>query len=390
MALVFPINAAANVINDTDECDLWGVLDDLRSSDGDGSLIDAAGTDALSDGACSEASISIGACAGTADKNAYGRKKRGGIGYCARSKLDTDESACENCGSKHLQVDEGQYVCCDCNYIQARVIDNGAEWRFYGAEDSRDNDPTRCGMPTNNLLPKSSLGSMVGGRWNDNRDNRRLRQYQMWNSMPYWERTLYSVFEKLSSNASTHGIFGKILDDAKILYKTASEKKISRGDKREGLIASCMFFACAINKCQRSTKEIARMFNIDPTVLTEGNSRFQDLMQITVESSGPEDFIGRFGSRLNMDYNDVIKCKVMTQRIDEIEIVSRNAPTSVAAGALYFYIHIHKLDFTKKQVADVCEVSEVTITKCFKQLMQYKEVILEEIAQAVPQPEENM
>jgi len=66
------------------------------------------------------------------------------------------------CASTDLRVEEGQHVCGSCSSILGRVIDMGAEWRFYGAEDSRDSDPTRCGMPTNNLMPKSSLGSVVG------------------------------------------------------------------------------------------------------------------------------------------------------------------------------------------------------------------------------------
>ena len=149
-----------------------------------------------------------------------------------------DEVHCASCGSAKMMVEQGQHVCCDCNVIQSRVISTGAEWRFYSAEDGRGDDPTRCGMPTNHLLPKSSLGSMVGGRWNDNRDHRRLRQFQMWNSMPYWERTLYYVFERLTNNANHAGIPAKVLDDSKVLYKTASEKKISRGDNKDGLIAS--------------------------------------------------------------------------------------------------------------------------------------------------------
>ena len=357
--------------DDADEGDLWGVLDDLKACTLDSKDADQA-DGAIDDGP----NLSLGACAGTVDRNAYGRKKRGGIGYSARKKLDNEKTSCENCGGSHIQVEEGAFVCCDCNFMQARVIDNGAEWRFYGAEDSRGDDPTRCGMPTNNLLPKSSLGSMVGGRWNDNRDNRRLRQFTMWNSMPYWERTLYYVFEKLSSSASTHGISGKILDDAKIFYKTASEMKISRGDNKDGLIASCLYYACLVNKCERSTKEIAHMFNIEFAVLTKGNSRFQEFMHINVPASGPDDFIGRFGSRLNMDYNDIVKCKAMTKRIDELEIVSENALTSAAAGSLYFYVQVNNLDITKKQIAEVCEVSEVTITKCYKRLMKLKEIVI--------------
>jgi transcription initiation factor TFIIIB Brf1 subunit/transcription initiation factor TFIIB len=191
--------------------------------------------------------------------------------------------------------------------------------------------------------------------------------------MPYWERTLYNVFDKLTNNTTNHGIPSKVIDDAKMLYKKASEKKISRGDNKDGLIASCIYYACLLNKIPRSPKEVARMFHIDPNVLTKGNARFQILLQMNVESSNPDDYIARFGSRLNMDYCDIQKCKEFAKKLDELEIVSENAPTSVAAGALYYYITLQELDFTKKQIADVCEVSEVTITKCYKRLQKFKE-----------------
>lgn len=286
------------------------------------------------------------------------------------------DDCCDKCRGIHLIIDDGQNICVDCNTIQNRIIDDGAEWRYYGADDTRDGDPTRCGMPTNDLLPKSSLGSIIGSRRGDNRDMRRIRMYQMWNSMPYWERTLYNIFDKLTNNTTNHGIPSKVIEDAKMLYKRASEKKISRGDNKDGLIASCIYYACLINKLPRSPKEVARMFHIDPNVLTKGNARFQILLQINVDSSNPDDYVTRFGSRLNMNYLDVQKCKEFAKKIDELEIVSENAPTSVAAGALYYYCMDNELDFSKKQIAEICEVSEVTITKCYKRLQKFKAVFL--------------
>ena len=308
-----------------------------------------------------------------------GRKGRQQASLQAFKRLGAEKQrsdvGCENCGWEHMQIDEGTHVCCKCNYMQSRVIDNGAEWRFFGSEDNRSDDPTRCGMPTNPLLPASSLGSMVGGRWNDSRDNRRIRQHVMWNSMPYWERTLYCVFEKLSSSANHHGIYSKVLDDAKVFYKAASEKKISRADHKDGLIAACLYFACAANKCSRSEKEIAKIFNIDHAVLTKGNNRFQSLIQVNVASSGPEDFIGRFGSRLNMDYGDILKCKALTRKMDDLELLDENAPTSVAASIIFFYVTANELDISKKHIAETCEVSEVTITKCVKKMNKFKGVL---------------
>jgi len=297
-----------------------------------------------------------------------------------KSFVDTvhDQANCEHCNSTEVVSVDGQYICTQCNVIQSRVIDDGAEWRFYGAEDNRGDDPARCGMPTNNLLPKSSMGSMIGyyKYSKDNRDISRIRRYLIWNSMPHWERTLYQIFEQINTTGSSNGIPVKIIDDAKVLFKKASTMKISRGENKEGLIASCLYYACLINKIPRSTKEIAKMFKMDQNVLTKGNARFQELLKINVESSNADDFISRFGSNLNMNWVDINFCKALTSKIEDLEIVSENAPTSVAASAIYFYAYYKEIDINKKYISETCDVSEVTITKCFKKLQKFKDILL--------------
>jgi transcription initiation factor TFIIB len=282
-----------------------------------------------------------------------------------------DEFTC-SCGSTDVIVEDTMQICKNCCVVLGRVIDNTAEWRYYGTDDSRDSDPARCGLPTNSLLPKSSLGSMIGGSKHDSIDIKRIRMYQMWNSMPYDERTLWSVFEKLTANTVNNGIPQRVIDDAKVLYKKASEKKISRGDNKEGLIASCIYHSCLLNNVPRSSKEIASMFNISPVVLNRGNSRFQTLLKINVASSGPEDFISRFGSKLSMKMNDIENCKKLVKFLEKHEIMSDNSPTSSAAGILYYYSTSENLGFTKKQFSTVCNVSEVTIIKNYKIICKYK------------------
>jgi transcription initiation factor TFIIIB Brf1 subunit/transcription initiation factor TFIIB len=91
-----------------------------------------------------------------------------------------------------------------------------------------------------------------------------------------------------------------------------------------------------------------------------------------VDCSGADDFILRFGSNLNMNWGDIQKCKKLAKIIEDLEIVSENAPTSVAAGTIFMYCHYKEIDYSKKQISDICGVSEVTITKCFKRLQIYK------------------
>ncbi len=285
-------------------------------------------------------------------------------------KIEDEDIVCA-CGSKLILVEDSMQICGTCSSIIGKVIDNTAEWRYYGS-DSKSDDPSRCGLPTNELLPKSSLGSMIGGnRFGSNFNIRRIRQYQMWNAMPYNERTLWNVFDKLTGVSLNNGIPQKIVDDAKVLYKKASEKKISRGDNKEGLIASCIYHACLINNLPRSSKEIAKMFDIDPVILNKGNSRFQTLLQINVVSSSPLDFISRYCSILDMKMEDIDKCKKLVKFLEESEIMSDNSPTSSCASILYYYSEKKKLGYLKKQFAEVCNVSEVTVIKGYKLLCKY-------------------
>ena len=66
---------------------------------------------------------------------------------------EIDEDICQNCKkTKNIIVLDGQMICQHCGDVQDEVLDYGAEYRYYGAEDTKSSDPTRCGMPTNSLF----------------------------------------------------------------------------------------------------------------------------------------------------------------------------------------------------------------------------------------------
>lgn len=368
-----------------DEETLWEIFEEVKL--GDVGRMYGSMSIAMSDGSMDSPASTVtcmfgsGRCAdegncedGGGDVDGAGADRGDGASECEQEREEDceQEVRCTECGSERIVTEDAEHICMDCHTVMGRVIDCTAEWRFYGADDHRGDDPTRCGMPTNPLLPKSSLGSVIGGRRGDSKDIRRIRKYQIWNSMPYSERTLYNVFDQLASNTLNYGIPAKVLSDAKVLYKRASERKISRGENKEGLIASCIYYGCIMNRVPRSPKEVARMFHIDPMVLTKGNARFQALLQMNMTPSNADDYISRFGSRLDMSFQDIQACKRLAVQLEDMEIVSENASTSVAAGALFFYCELAGLPITKKQIAEVCDVSEVTITKCHKRIQKYK------------------
>lgn len=286
--------------------------------------------------------------------------------------IDKTVVECKNCNSEDIILDDGNYVCKSCNTLIARFIDMQAEWRYYGNDDSKASDPTRCGMPVNDLLPNSSLGSIISNQTNESYDMKLIRKYHMWNSMSYKERSLYNIFDNITVHAANSGIPTSIIEEAKVFYKKLSESRISRGENRSGLIASSIYMSCKSNKVPRSTKEIAKIFNLKLTTMTRGCKKFQDIMNMNLDSSCPVDFIQRFSSKLNISKDIKDLCKHVVEKADELNIVSENTPPSIAAASIYLCNVICEIGITKKDLANSCEISQVTLTKCFKKLHAHR------------------
>jgi len=266
---------------------------------------------------------------------------------------------------------DGMTTCKICNSIISNISDS-PEWRYYGSNDSKSSDPTRCGMPTNILLPESSIGSTINYKVNSKTMNQ-IRRYNNFQGMPYKERSKYKVFNKITEKCNNHNINVKIINEAKSLYSNISEIKISRGSNRSGIIAACVYFSCKECNVPRSSKEIAEIFDINITIMTKGCKSFHEIMNLNKQNKNrihnksihPKDFIERFSDKLNINLNDIMNiCEICLKH----NIISQNTPQSIAAGCIYYYIKKKNLDFSKKDLSDICKISEVTINKCYKKI----------------------
>ena len=200
-----------------------------------------------------------------------------------------------------------------------------------------------------------------------------IRRFNNFQGMPYKERSKYKVFNIINDNCIKHNINQKIINEAKSLYSNISEIKISRGSNRDGIIAACVYFSCKECEVPRSTKEIAEIFNINITVITRGCKKFQEIMNLNKKNKNrvqnrsihPNDFIERFCDNLSLDITEIKKiCSICLEN----NIIANNTPQSIASGCIYFYIKINNLITTKKDLAGICKISEVTINKCFKKI----------------------
>lgn len=274
---------------------------------------------------------------------------------------------------ENYQNDKDMIVCRVCSNVITNISDN-PEWRYYGSKDSKNCDPTRCGMPVNTLLPESSVGSSVSFSSNSS-SMYQIRKMQQWSGMPYKERSIYKVFLEIQNVCVRNGIPNKIITEAKSIYKIVSTTKISRGTNRSGIIASCVYFACKECNVPRSSKEIAEMFTITPNTMTRGVKKCQEIIHMDKKNKNrlsrsksikPHDFINRFCNKLDMDEKEVEQILKICELIVNNNIISENTPPSIASGCIYYFIKKKEKNITKKQISTICKISEVTINKCCK------------------------
>ena len=299
--------------------------------------------------------------------------------YECENENKKDDPKCFNCGANSFTHDDGCIVCEKCGVDNGSLIDYQQEWRYYGSEDTKHSaDPTRCGMPMNPLLPESSLATIILGRGTEN-----LRRLNNWNSMTYKERSLLKVFKNIQSKSDNGELPVCIIDRAKIMYKTLSDDTVKRGKSRKGLIAACLYYSCKDKNISRSAREISNIFDLKVKKMTSGCKQFHEIMYhnnmdytSNLKPTNHEDFIDKYVIKLGIQNDYIDDIKYVATFANKLGIVSENTPPSIAVGSIYLISHHYGLGYSKKKMADTCDISEVTISKIHKKMFKYKKFLL--------------
>lgn len=295
---------------------------------------------------------------------------------------DKQEDVCPTCDSTSLVEDfaQGIVICSNCGQVVSMVRDARPEWSNFDGPDR-----SRCSMPTNPLLPQSSLGTSMKC-WG------MIKKLHDWSAVPYRERMLRDVLKDIEAKCRAGNIIKCIEDDAKILFKNISECKhqtgdskgryiIIRGSNRDGIIAACVFFACKRKNQTRSPTEIAKIFGLRYTDITKGCKNFQNLIKLRkinlqLSSSQPIHFVSRYCKKLRIRKDHVALAEKIAHNASRLNIASDHTPPSVATSAIMLMAELRGLSLTKKSIAVQFDVSEVTITKTYRKLRDNIRLIL--------------
>jgi transcription initiation factor TFIIB len=295
---------------------------------------------------------------------------------------DYKASECPKCYQEGLYLFEGVLICRSCSSEFGGAIDDSPEWKLYGQDDNRGSDPTRCGHAIHPLLIESSYGTTFG--YTRSAHTNRLKQLNNWQAMPYHERSLKIVFDRLTQNCVSHGLTQTIIDFSHRLFAeivqnqtTLPDAKLSRGDPREGIIAACLFYACQEYEASRSPQEIAVICEVDDETVTRGiNLAFESLknsqlVDVTRYVTKYTDFIDRYCNRLGINQKLTNEIRQFAHKVNDMKLLTKNTPQAMVSGCIYFIVSMHRLKITKTDISQACGPSVPTITKAYEKLLPY-------------------
>jgi transcription initiation factor TFIIIB Brf1 subunit/transcription initiation factor TFIIB len=233
----------------------------------------------------------------------------------------------------------------------------------------------------------------------------RVRRYHSWNLLPYKERSLLQVFEQIALAATNNGFDARTMDYAKDLYVKLVAHCDRRGMSRTSVVASCLYSALKYVNQPRKPKEIADMFHLSIAQFTKSLKYFQEILCMANQrgllsstaapasypSTRASNYISNPLSRLPITrqiYQILEDIAIQTANaVEDMELCPENMPPSLAAGVLALVIHLAKIpDISNERIANVCGVSEGTLTKCLKKLdtaVKTKKITLPDLASIV-------
>jgi hypothetical protein len=68
-------------------------------------------------------------------------------------------------------------------------------------------------------------------------------------------------------------------------------------------------------------------------------------------------------------------CDNILKEVEKTKYLSRHSPQSRVSGVIYYISEMIELKVPKKQISNVCDVSIVTVTNCYKKLLENKQLL---------------
>jgi transcription initiation factor TFIIIB Brf1 subunit/transcription initiation factor TFIIB len=285
---------------------------------------------------------------------------------------------CEDIRDQKIIYLECEAVCGNCGLIlEDNRISDEAEWRCFNNENGFSDTGNRCGVEIDTLTPIYSMSTIIGG-------NSKMAKRHLWNSLPYHERVLYQLKNELNIIVSLHNLPSILIRSTLLLYKKFINKEdleqdninSYRGNNKNTIVSVCFYYAAKYHNINLTSVFICDIFNIKTQKFSKYCKLYNECIHNCDNSiNSVSNLCERYTNKLNLSFNIQKLCKNIIKCCELMNFMVEMSPQSVISGVIYFVNCEMKLELSKKDIIDKCDISENTIMKTYKFLVKHKQEI---------------
>jgi len=289
---------------------------------------------------------------------------------------------CPECGGESLieDYDQGEIICRDCGLvISENVMNRGPEWRAFTKEE-RD-ERGRVGIPTSFSIHDKGLSTVIE-RVNRDAYGRklpldrrlemlRLRKWQIRTRVhSSIDRNLAQAMAELDRLTDKIHVPSPIKEKAAIIYRKALDNGLVRGRSIAAIAAASLYAACRSSETPRTLKEIASASRIRKKDVARCYRLLLRELEMKMPVEDPTKCISKISSRVDVSMQTQRKALDILREARRVGIVAGKDPMGLAAAALYVACVLEGEKKTQKEIAEVANVTEVTVRNRYKNLKE--------------------
>jgi len=295
---------------------------------------------------------------------------------------------CPECGSTRLMRDYecAEIVCMNCGFVvAAKLTDRGPEWRAF--DDEQRAKRARVGAPLTFTIHDKGLSTMIDWHDRDIYGKRlspgqkaqiyRLRKWQRRIRVSdATERNLAFALSEISKIANSLSLPKNILETASVIYRKAVKERLIRGRSIQGVTAAAIYVACRQCGLARTLDEIAQASSINKKEVGRSYRFLVKELDYFIPPLKPSQYVTKFSNQLTMQGKvEEIAHKILAAA-KELKLTSGRGPTGIAAAASYIASVLTGERKTQREIAEIAQVTEVTIRNRYKELVERLQFII--------------
>ncbi|MBD3205658.1 transcription initiation factor IIB [Candidatus Bathyarchaeota archaeon] len=290
-----------------------------------------------------------------------------------------EKDSCPQCNgnSRIKDIETGEIVCRECGLVlNNQEIDVGPEWRAYDASEINKRERTVLGMKYS-IFDKGFSTVLSGNKdaYGKILDKERRITYLRLNKFnnrskitDSWRRNLSIAFSELDRICSILHMPNNIKERAAVIYRKVLKADLVRGRSIDAFISACLYAACRLENLPRSLRSISDASTCDIQSISRHYRLMIRELNMEMPIDTPMKYLSSFAAKLKVNSNVERHSANILRLAREKNVHVGKNPKGMAAAALYMACLLDDEKIVQREVAEVSEISAVTLRKRYKEL----------------------